>query len=817
MLKKIGKAAAVLGIILLYAAAAIGIIYLVKLGGKYPVGEDAMGHVYKGSVLYDNLKHGNYFPLYDQFWYNGVQMLRYEGPLPVYFMAGCQALTGGNDLNSYLLFVGLIFFLGSLPWLYIGIKKKRLLMASFWGPLWFFMPNNLYALFVEGNLPCSLSMIFLPLFIYLVYEYLFEKKWPAAVKIVPVFICIALCHVGYAVMIAFAMLIFLFFYRFLYKQKGRCLPVFFSLVISFLFIGLWLYASFKTSKTLDSTETIDVFSQHVGISLNPIRRITHDFKDFYFGVSAFVLAIFGAVCGKVKERVGLWTTIVLFILTTATMYPVLEKLPGSQYAWMLWLVALCLVMFCFLIWDTLRKWLFILFCVLLVIDIIPSLPLVFSGKGKITAEKRLEQEVKEQLIDQVRNLTKQRAAFFDAGDLGSRAQYLLTDYDNGAVQNMFGMNPQTASTTYNLQRLDEALSGEYYTYLFDRSLELGTDTILIKIDSSADINSINRGAELSGYKLAASNEKFLLFHIETSNNFGTQCQYNGIGIGRSATALALADPDIEESDSVNLSDYTYEQLSKYKLVYLSGFTYDNKKEAEQLLMKLSKNGVLIMIDASGIPIDEHTQKQEFLGVTCHSILFNNGYPILHTPDGELDCDLFHPDNSEWLTVYLSGLDKSTGYINEADEKLDFIGTVKNNNIYMIGFNLPYHYALTHDETVGDLLQAIVGDRLRAHPDRRLVPLEIEYDTNKITLHSEKDNVNTSLAYHDIFKGSQKISAKKNLMYIQAGTTVIQMQYPYFKEGLIMSIAGIVLFILFFIWVYKKDKKLKTKPKQPARA
>lgn len=807
MLKKIGKAAVVIGVILLYAAAAIGIIYLVKLGGEYPAGKDTMGHVYKGTVLYNNMKHGNYFPLYDEFLYNGVQMMRYQAPLPVYFLAGCQAIAKGNTLNGYLLFVGLIFFLGCLPWLYIGLRKNRLLMASFWGPLWFFMPNNLYALFVEGNLPLSLFMILLPWLIYFIYEYMFEKKWGAAGKIVPLFACIALCHIGYAIMTAVALLFFLLLYRLIYKEKGRCVPIIFSMVIPFLIIGIWLYASLKGSNASTNSSLItEDFFQDFLTSLNPIRRITHGVTDFYFGLSVFILAVFGAVCGKERQRVGLWTAVIFFICTTTFMQPVIKELPGSHYLWILWIVALCIIMYCFLIWKSLRRWMFILFCVLLTLDVIPSLRLVYSGKSDITAEEWMKQEAEAQLIDQARELTKQRAVFLDGGALGARPQYLLTSYDQEPVQNAFGMDLQTAATASNVEILNEALSGEYYPYLFDRTLELGIDTIVVKAGQSNDVNSMIRGAELSGYKLVTSNSNFLLFHIDASDNFGTQCQYNGIGIGSSTTLLALSDPDIEESDSNNLSDYTFEELSKYNLIYLSGFTYDDKEKAEELLVKLSKAGVLIMIDASGIPIDEKKQNQEFLGVTCHAITFQNGYPLLYTSRGELDCDLFDQAHSEWRTVYLSGLDKSTGYLYEADKKLDFIGTVKNQNIYIIGLNLSYHYSLTHDETVGDLLQEIVGDRLRACPDRTLVPLEIEYDTNKITLKCEKNNVNTSLAYHDIFESSQKISSKKNLLYIKSGTTVIQMHYLYFKEGLAVSIAGILLFVVYLIWIYKKEKR-----------
>ena len=231
--------------IMLYLMAAIAIAYVIRIGGNYPTGVDTMCHVYKGDVLYHAIRQGNWYPLYDRFWYNGVQMMRYWAPLPVYFLAFCQAIAGGVDLEGYLVFVSLVFYLGALVWLYIGIRKNRFVLGAFMGGLWFFMPNNLYALFVEGNLPRSLSMVLLPLFIYFVSEYLFENNWRSLIRAVPVFVGIALCHVGYAGMIALAMLLFLLVYRILYHRTGKCIPVIISIILPFMIIGIWLYASLK--------------------------------------------------------------------------------------------------------------------------------------------------------------------------------------------------------------------------------------------------------------------------------------------------------------------------------------------------------------------------------------------------------------------------------------------------------------------------------------------------------------------------------------------------------------------------------------------
>ncbi|MDE6898948.1 MAG: hypothetical protein K2P16_06790, partial [Lawsonibacter sp.] len=147
-----------------YLAISVLVVLAVSWSGVYPSGSDTMYHMYRGNFVYESILAGNWWPQLDPMWYNGVELLRYWAPLPAYFMAFCQLLAGGDPLDGYLIFVGLICFLGALPWLYIGFRTGRPWLGGVMGALWFFIPNNLLALFGEGNLARSVSMIFLPLF-----------------------------------------------------------------------------------------------------------------------------------------------------------------------------------------------------------------------------------------------------------------------------------------------------------------------------------------------------------------------------------------------------------------------------------------------------------------------------------------------------------------------------------------------------------------------------------------------------------------------------------------------------------------------------
>ncbi|MDE6852566.1 MAG: hypothetical protein K2J67_08755 [Lachnospiraceae bacterium] len=804
----------ILAMVLLYAAIAAGIAWMIHMGGRYPAGTDTMSHVYKGNLLYHSIREGNWYPLYDEFWYNGVQVMRYGSPLPAYVLAFCQALAGGDAVTGYLCFVAFVFFFGALAWLYIGVRKERFWLGAFFGILWFFMPNNLYTLFVEGNLPRSLSMVLLPLLLYFVYEYLRTERWQKMGNLIAVFTGIGLCHAGYAGMILLAMLLFLLVYRIIYRKKGKCLLVIAGLILPFLLIGIWLFAALRGGSTAaDISQVMQRSFQDAVVSLNPFRRLMVGHVEFYFGLAAFLITVFGGICSKKKSIIGFWSAILIFLCTTTMMCAVLEKLPGGEYLWMLRFIsiALCMILYSFLLWDTLRRWIVVLCVALLVMDTIPSLSLVYSGGSQTTASQWMEETAQDSLIRKAQEITTQRAALLDGGTLGAMAQYLLVDYDGTGTRSACGAGWQSAATEENILLLNEAVEQGQYRYLFDRCLELGNDTVLIKISQmkygEADIPQMTESAGKRGYQLVDTNDSFLLYHLRTAPDcFGTVCQYNGIGIGTAASLMVLSDPDIVKGDSINLNEYSYEELSGYKVVYLAGFEYDDKKKAEELVIRLSEAGVRVVIIGDGLPYHKNARTQEFLGVTCHDILFENGYPVLYTEEGEVDCGLFDKEYSDWKCVYFNGLENTKGYLYDAGRKIDFLGTVKNENICFIGLNLTFHYALTRDESAGELIHSVTGEFLRELPDRRIVPLEVTYGRNRLTISSPEDGVNTSLAYHDIFRSRQKLKHKNQLTYVDRGKTIITMGYPYLAEGLCMSLMGIVLTVVFLLWLRWRETR-----------
>lgn len=130
-----------LGVVVLAALAAVGVIHFKNVVTE-PSGNDVWGHMYKSEYLYKALKRGQIYPLYDETWYNGIQLYRYWPPLSYYITALLMCFTGGNVINAYYLLFGVYIFFGGLAFLLIGRRIGRPVFGTALAVLWFFMPEN---------------------------------------------------------------------------------------------------------------------------------------------------------------------------------------------------------------------------------------------------------------------------------------------------------------------------------------------------------------------------------------------------------------------------------------------------------------------------------------------------------------------------------------------------------------------------------------------------------------------------------------------------------------------------------------------------
>lgn len=801
-------------------------ILIIRKTGLYPRGYDTMYHIYRGESLFQALQNKEWYPLYDRYLYNGVQPLRYWAPGAVYLLAILRMFCS-SILDAYLLFIGVLIVISMGGWLRFGWYYKRIPLSVFMGVIWFFMPENLRVFFASGNMPRGLVAALLPWFMFAVVRFLeyakrrneependkLRKKQALAFAEIGIWMALlVLGHSGQGSIVLLCLLIFLLIYGISQKQGKAAGQVVLAALCGYALTGLWLYPSLKgglVSMGNDSAQVMKNSFQSAWLSIQPLLRL-ENLDALYFGLSVLALAIMGTFLAFKEQRAGFLTGIVIFLGTTLSAYKILMKLPFSGILWMerFVSVALVFVLISFLQWKRLKPSLTVVVCILLVADIIPSLQFIWLPKEAWVEDARQEVEDKAErlLLDEAKAVTKKRIAVLDLSAYTAFAPYYLAG-EQPQVLCTFGAAWQGAHTASNVVMLNTAVSEGYYDYLFDRCLELGNDTVYV-LESAMkngrqDMELLKAAAERQGYAYVTDNGIDAIFHREIGENSGTVTVYEGIAIGSSAQSIALRYPSFQETTDSNLSHYSLEELSAYKKIYLSGFTYDDKKEAEELVRALAERGCEVYVDMGTIPA-EKSGLSSFLGCETATVMLEDYYPELQYQGENYQTGKFPAENSQWNTVYLVNPEDPDGTAEYNNQELVFSATTENENIHLLGFNLVYYGLSTGDAETGVFLDEYFGIEAGSVPQRNVVPVEISYSADGIVIQTQQDNVNTGLAYLDSFSTKQEVKEENHLLIVNKGVTEIHFTYPYFLEGILLSVAGMLVLGISSFCISRKN-------------
>ena len=816
--------------ILINLAIAAVVVRFVKQNVLLTKGSDSMYHIYRGGWVLDGLKSGNLWQLYNPIWYNGVELMRYWPPAAAYLMAFCRWIAAfipsfadtGAAYGGFAVYCGFIYFIGATSWNIVGYRKNRPLFGTIAGILWFFMPTGIYVLFSDGNLPRSLIMAFFPLAFLFVNDYLKEGRKKDFIGTAVMFFIMSCCHVGYTGMVAIACIIYFVIYRLccfvgstrLEKGRHKDLDLLAAIVCGFLMSGIFLYPALNgglVSNSSHTDQTARTFFQSFFTTLSPYDKIKYGYEDLYFGLISFLIAVFGIFGAKRRARPGFITAVIIVLLTTNTAFPILTSLPGGQFLWMTRFlqIASAMIIFSMLEWDSLKKPLIVLLTVLLIADSLTVIPTLSKTEGIDRMEDYYARMEESTLVDEARNATKNRIALLDSGKVLHNGVSYLTDY-NGGVAQIFGAGWEAASTSKQIAQINEAFDYGYYYFLFDRLVDMGCDTILLKKDAPQiyPYNEVEAeiAAAAAGYEKSRDEGTYALFSLKgVDGPYGTVSTYKGLAIGNGAYYITMMFPAIEEAPNKYVDDYTVEELSKYPIIYLDGFKYHDVDKAEEIIRQVSQNGSKVFILADGMPVNEKSKTNRFLGVESQSIEFDNGFPTLMTKKiGTFEVALFPDEYRQWKTVYMNGLTEIEGWSEVLGETLPFYGKGENENITFIGYNLTYYFSITKDRNVGSLLSGIVQTSTTELPERKIVPVDITYTPGCISVDSPEDNVNTALAVHDIFKGNYK--ERNRLVYVDKGRTEIYMNYPYPVQSILMSVLGIALLAVTSVFIKPRGRK-----------
>lgn len=807
-------------VILMIVGGAV-VLLAVKLSEMYPLGLDIHGHLFKSDLMYHEIGKGNWFPLYTQYWYNGFQPFRYWAPLPYYCMAFLQWIGGGSVMNAYLLFIWLSFTVGGIGWLLFARKLGRPWLGFFFALLWFMLPENSRVFFFEGNLPRMFVAMLIPYILYSLWQFVCYRQ---KIMIIPLILLMPLAILGHlmiAAMIGVASVIFLLIYSIANKRYIESITALFAMLLTFALVGVWVYPALVEGLAFmgsDATSTIiATASQRIWVSLNPFLRLNDGIGKLYFGLSIVMISLIGVFLSNRKGMAGFTTFLIIVIGTTTAITPLILLLPLSKYFWVSRFIPIVYAMFIISMfeWKSIKKAVLIAMCACILLDTLPSLSLSSYNENMNIpgTHEVINKAMDDYLYTEAKIAAKQRVSMMDLSEQGPLASYAFGTLDPN-TQYVFGWARQGASTEVNIAYLNEALEKGYYLYVFDRNLEMGADSLLIDkkiIQGDEETAALVDAAKRVGYSLVKESKRNLLFVYPVESTFGVITEYSCLAIGTTAAMVPGILPYYHPGDKLVIDDYSVEELIHYDKIYLSGFFYNDRKVAEKLVREIAEGGVEVFIDMSRIPSDPLTNRRTFLNVDAQPITFSNSYPTLITEGEVIYPKVFADGYETWNTVYLNGLTNVTAYAwFENSPRLDFIGTGETENITFIGFNLLFHAYMAEDMEVKEILNSVMDLEENSLPGRTIVPLKIEYDINRIVIVSDYDNVNTTIAYQDIFDSNQRIRSMNNFLIVDKGTTVITMKYPHLGAGVFVSVLGVLAEGAVIYLIFRKSKKKERK-------
>lgn len=811
-----------LSVLVVILAGLLMMLY-VRASGVYPLGLDIHGHLFKADFLYNEISKGNFYPLYTHFWYNGTQLFRYWAPFPYFFLAIFQFLCKGDIFASYLCFIWMSFSVGGIGWLLFGRKLERPGLGLFFAMIWFMLPDNLRVFFGEGNFLRMFITMLLPYTLYCLWQFVEYRRKKMILPLIILMVVHVFSHLMISAMIGVACAIYLLVYAIANKRYQEPIQALAAMFFSFAVAGIWVYPSLVGGLTAMSSsgtsELMASLSAPLTVSLNPLARLGDGITELYYGLSIMLIAVLGLVLSNRKSFPGFLTFVIIVLASTTALTPLIQLIPMSELFWVRRFTPIVYAMFLISLfeWRKLKKPILVVACILLTIDCIFSFNLEkYESRMNLRATANtIEQTMDDTLFSAAKESTKQRVSLMDLSLMGPMPSYAFCSTEK-RIDYVFGWAWQSAATASNIAYLNEAFERENYLYVFDRNLELGADTVIIdktQVGSKREMDKIIYAADRVGYTLSGETEKALMYSFPVNSNFGVISNYNGLAIGTTAELVPGILPSFHPGDKRNIDDYTADELIEYDMLYLSGFFYKDKAVAESIVREAADSGVQVYIDMSRIPTDPLTNRMTFLNVSAQPITFWDRYPSLITDDMTTDPIHFAEDYEQWNTVYLTELANSEGYAWFEGTKLDFVGKSDSENITFIGFNLLFHAYTADDTAVKNLFDTIMSLDEYALPQRRIVPIEVSYDSNQITIVSPEDNVNTSIAYQDIFKSEQPIREMNNFLIVDKGTTIITMEYPYLIRGIIVSSLGVLIEagILYLIFRKRKHKTRKPHP------
>lgn len=770
----------IISLIIIFVCGFFTITYINK-NGFYPLGKNTFEHLFKAEILYNAIKEKKFFLNYSEVWYNGFQPFRYTPPLTYYFLAFLNFFSD-NIIFTYNAVIFLVFIIGAIGWLINGIYINNIWISLIIGILWFFVPNNLRVIFLEGNIPNLLVNTILPYILLFLHKALKESKVSNFIILSILLTITTLISTTSSLTILISFFVFLLAESILNKTFFKNLIILLYSVLGILMASFWLYPAFKGKLLLRDGADMVVENQlfKISSSLNPLLRLK-DKEVFYFGLSFLLLALFGILFKNKEDKSGFYVGGVLFLGISNVVLSFLKIININEQLLITSLtsIAIVFILYSFLNYICLRKVLIIFWILILATDCF------ISAKGLISSVTFPDDIAKE--LDKGLLVASERIALLDNKTFGSFPSYYLkfNPIDNKIMQ-VYGWDKESEDNNKNIIRLNNALERNYFNYLFDRSLELGADTLIIKKSLIENFQRLNIVAKEIGYQIVDEGKETITLKLPIDYSFGTSNEYKGIAIGKYAESITYIFPSLYLGDSEFIDDYKLEDLKSQRVVFFSGYKYRNKNKAEELLLNLSRSNVRVVVDTIGI------KESTLFDIIPQEIVVKDSFKEFYYKNENISLNQFPREESQWKTNFFNVSDDENYAVIDS-KVISYILKKDNENLSFLALNIPYYSYLTKEENCIEILEDLMGLKAFETPKRTINKVNTRYKENNIFIDSGNKNTILPIAYNDyLIKNIGEFETVNDLVVMHENSGVLKIIYPGISEGVIISIVSIIV-------------------------
>lgn len=768
--------------LLLSALAGAGVFAALYMTGAYLGGREFYGQLFALDAIKDAVQNGRLYPIYAGSWYRGYEIFRSSSPAPYILTAGLiQAV--GEPHTGICLFYAVCTFVAMLGFFGFGIYHKRMAGAAVTGAAYLLLPTTVAVALLQASFAIVMGLAILPGLFYCLYRFLVCKNRLFLGYFSILLAGLILSHYALAFVFGIFALLYALLTAVLSRDFRFAAAFFADIILTYAAMGFFLYPALSAG----------VLSRESVVSG----------WELPFGGILLGAGLLGLFTADKKRFTGFFLCTAGAALSFAAALPVLRLLPyaalRSPFWYLLFASVICLITL--LSWQRLRFfWLFALLAALTM----PGIRQLWGMENGEAALMKVRMLAEDYFLPEAAAMTGSRAALLDDSELGAFPQWYFAAR---GVDSLTGWDMEGAEMIREQSCLEEAFTDGFYGYLFDRLRLYGNDVVIVpkeRLTEKGALAAMKTAAQQCGYEALFENTKAVLFKESgIESRYGVITQYKNLAIGDHASYIAYIYPDFGLGNSYCLEDYTVEELAGYEVLYLSGFTYRDQKQAENLLRALADKGVRIFIDMQHIPVNALTGKNEFMGVYAQTVQFTDRFPILQNENGsEFKLDEQIEGIKTWNTVYISGCSevlKETSY--DGRRHLVYLGQNGSPQITFMGLNLVYYYLSTHD---ADLLRFLNETLLLSPgelPMAELAEVEKEENQDVLILRTDKDHVNSGAAAAACLAPDRILHIQDGMWVIDSGETTFEILPADRTKGVITSILGIVLLGILWISVY----------------